>query len=565
MSGAGGSGEGTLVVGSGIAGLTFALKAAELGPVLVVTKKARADSSTNYARGGIAAALGPDDDPELHLRDTLAAGDGLCHRERVEMVVREGPRRVRELVEWGIRFQRDGDGFSLGREGGHSRRRILHAGDRTGREIERALLAAVAASDRIRVLEDMDVVDLLVEGGGVKPARCVGVLALDHRRGRRMALGARATVLAAGGCGQVYRHTTNPAIATGDGIAMAYRAGARVGNMEFIQFHPTALYPAEDPAFLLSEAIRGEGAILRLLDGTPFMDRHDPRGSLASRDVVARAIHLELVRTGDPHVVLDVSPIPRKTMEERFPGAVEGCLARGVDLFRRGIPVVPAAHYVCGGIVTDENGRSSLPGLFAIGEVACTGVHGANRLASNSLLEAVVFAHRAFRALEGEGGSGAQPGRRAPVVEGPPNPEREGAGYPVSPDEVDRMARVRSRLRDLMWNGAGIARSDRGLAETAREVAGMLGDEEERWAASPWTLEGAELRNLLQVAELIVTSARARQESRGLHYNVDHPRRDDQAFLRDTVLKLGRVVEPGPDGPAPLTTGEASSGRSPGG
>jgi L-aspartate oxidase len=554
-------GEGILVVGSGIAGLTFALKAAELGPVLVVTKKARADSSTNYARGGMAAALGPDDDPELHLRDTLAAGDGLCRRDRVEMVVREGPLRVRELVEWGIRFQREGEGFSLGREGGHSRRRILHAGDRTGREIERALLAAVAASDRIRVLEDVDVVDLLVEGRGGDASRCVGVLALDHRRGRRMALGARATVLAAGGCGQVYRHTTNPAIATGDGIAMAYRAGARVGNMEFIQFHPTALYPAEDPAFLLSEAIRGEGAVLRLLDGTPFMERHDPRGSLAPRDVVARAIHLELLRTGDPHVVLDISPVPRKVMEERFPGAVEGCLARDVDLFGQGIPVVPAAHYVCGGILTDESGRSSLPGLFAIGEVACTGVHGANRLASNSLLEAVVFAHRAFQALEGDGGRGAGPGRDVASAQGAPIPEGDGAGSPLSPDELDRIGRVRSRLRDLMWTGAGIVRSDRGLGEAAGQVAAMLREEEERWAASAWTLEGAELRNLLQVAALIVASARARKESRGLHYNVDHPRRDDRAFLGDTVLERGTGVDPGSDGADRFTTGEASSGR----
>jgi L-aspartate oxidase len=282
---------------------------------------------------------------------------------------------------------------------------------------------AVAADDRIEVLEDMGVVDLLVDPVTGRTPVCRGVVALDHRRGLRVALPASATLLAAGGCGQLYRHTTNPAIATGDGIAMAYRAGARVANMEFVQFHPTALYPTEDPAFLLSEAIRGEGAVLRLLDGTPFMDGHDPRGSLAPRDVVACAVHLELARTGDPHVILDVSPIAREIMEDRFPGAVEGCRVRGVDLFRRGIPVVPAAHYVCGGILTDEHGRTSLPGLYAVGEVACTGVHGANRLASNSLLEAVVFAHRAFLSLAEEdvgtgptGGTAPGPGTPSPAI-----------------------------------------------------------------------------------------------------------------------------------------------------
>jgi L-aspartate oxidase len=518
-----------LVVGSGIAGLTFALKAAELGPVLILTKKSRAESNTNYARGGIAAALGPDDDPELHLKDTLAAGDGLCHRDRVELVVREGPKRVRELVEWGIRFQRRDGGFSLGREGGHSRRRILHSGDRTGLEIERALLAAVAEDHRIEVLEDVDVVDLLVEAGGAGEAPvCLGLLALDHRRGRRLALRASATLLAAGGCGQVYRHTTNPGIATGDGIAMAYRGGARVANMEFIQFHPTALHPTEDPAFLLSEAIRGEGGILRLLDGSPFMDRFDPRGSLASRDVVARAIHLEMERTGHTHVILDVSGIPRETMEQRFPGAVEGCLARGVDMFGRGIPVVPAAHYVCGGVLTDEHGRSSIPGLLAVGEVACTGVHGANRLASNSLLEAVVFAHRAFTALRDGGLDGDRDGT-VELLQGP--------GGSPDPEEEARILEVRSRLRDLMWTGAGITRSDRGLKAAKDEIRGLLGREEDRWAEAPWTLEGAELRNLLQTSTLIVESALTRKESRGLHFNLDHPERDDEAFARDTVLE----------------------------
>jgi L-aspartate oxidase len=549
-----------LVVGTGIAGLTFALQVAPLGRVVVITKKNRADSNTNWARGGIAAGLGDDDDPQLHLRDTLAAGAGLSHVEVAERVVREGPERVRELVEWGVRFNTEGGRLSLGMEGGHSRRRIVRAGDRTGREVERALLEAVAAEPGIEVLEHLLAVDLSLEIEGAE-RRCTGIVALDVENGGRVELRAPITLLASGGSGQVYRYTTNPMVATGDGIAMAWRAGARVANLEFIQFHPTALYPAEDPAFLLTEAIRGEGGVLRRRDGTLLMRGTDERGSLATRDVVARAIHQDLLDTGEPNVILDVAAIPREVMERRFPGAVEGCLARGVDLFGTGIPVVPAAHYGCGGVVTDLDGRTSLAGLFASGEVACTGLHGANRLASNSLLEAVVFSHRAARlVLDGSGDlpwpeveTGEWPARAATEADAPSGapgsgpvsgPLASGSVSGPAASGLDRAlpsgalpdlapAGLRERLRVLMWEGVGIVRSDEGLAASALEIAQLrqaiptgraLRSESE-----------VELANLVQVAELIVRCALLRRESRGLHYNRDHPL-PDEAQRRDTVL-----------------------------
>jgi L-aspartate oxidase len=520
-----------VVVGTGIAGLTFALQAARHGPVLIVTKKNQAESNTNYARGGIAAGLGPGDDPNLHMRDTLSAGHGLCHEEVVEMVAREGPARVHELIEWGVRFQKKGGRFVLGREGGHSRRRILKAGDRTGREIERALLAAVAADDGIRVLEHVVAVDLLVEEGAEGRA-CAGLQVMDRESGTPRSLRAPATMLAAGGCGQLYQHTTNPAIATGDGIAMAHRAGARIANMEFIQFHPTALFPTEDPAFLLTEAMRGEGAVLRRLDGSTFMESHDPRGSLAPRDVVARAIHLELERTGDPHVLLDVSSIPRSALERSFPGAVEGCLARGVDLFQFGIPVVPAAHYVCGGVLTDRWGRTSLPGLFASGEVACTGLHGANRLASNSLLEAVVFSRRAAVALAATDEVPGWPELPGPVAEAC----REAAVCSGHPGSLREPESFRERLRRVMWEKVGIVRSDAGLAGAEAELDRLAGEEAAARSAGHWSEDGLELRNLLAVGRLVVRSARWRKESRGLHFNRDHPETDDARFRLDTVM-----------------------------
>lgn len=518
-----------LVIGSGIAGLTFALKLAPKARVLLVTKKERADSSTNYARGGIASVLGDDDAFDLHVQDTLVAGAGLCHPRAVEVLVREGPARVRELMEWGARFDQEGPvRLSLGREGGHSRRRIARAGDRTGSEIENALLAAVAAEPNIEVLEDHLVLDLLVSADPSGRPVCSGAVVLEHRTGVVLGVHARFTMLAAGGCGQVYRHTTNPAIATGDGIAMAYRAGARVANMEFIQFHPTALHPTEDPAFLISEAVRGEGAVLRTLDGALFMDRYHPLASLAPRDVVARAIDGELKRRGESHVILDVSAISTSDMEERFPAAVAGCRERGVDP-ADGIPVVPAAHYACGGVLTDSMGHTSLAGLYATGEVACSGVHGANRLASNSLLEAVVFADRAARMVSYrlETGDGRTVG--PPLSAELPSPGSEDP-------ELDGVARRRSELRDLMWDLVGIVRSDERLEAAEAAITRLSSYEAVHWLRTRWTADGAELRNLLQVAELIVRCARLRRESRGLHYTLNHPHRDNERCLHDTVV-----------------------------
>ena len=531
-----------LVIGSGIAGLTFALKTARHASVLLLTKKDKTETSTNYARGGIAAVLGGDDDLSLHVEDTLSAGAGLCKAHVVDMLVREGPLRVRELMAWGARFHSEGGSLSLGKEGGHSRRRILHAGDRTGQEIERALLDAVEAEPAIQVLEDHLALDLTVHEDAAGKPHCGGALALDHHHSRVVRVAARATMLASGGCGQVYRHTTNPAIATGDGVAMAHRAGALVANMEFIQFHPTALYPTEDPAFLISEALRGEGAVLRRLDGHPFMDAHHPLASLAPRDVVARAIDRELKERGDPHVILDVSPIPRDVLFRRFPGAVEGCLARGVDIYGAGIPVVPAAHYACGGVVTDAEGQTTLAGLYAAGEVACTGVHGANRLASNSLLEAVVFSHRAARAVAERLVRHAPPpaGGARPDLSSEPLAAWAGdhdiAGRVVPPEEAQRALDTRRELRRIMWDRVGIVRSDAWLEEAEHGVATRKAEWEATWARSPGSSDLAELRNLLRTAELIIRCARARRESRGLHYNVDHPWRDSERFLRDTVV-----------------------------
>ena len=383
-----------VVIGSGVAGLTLALQAAEHGEVLVLTKRSTDDSATAWAQGGIAAVLDPADSFEAHAADTLATGGGLSHPAVVELVVREGPDRVRALSELGARFSRDGDRLALTREGGHSARRVVHAGDMTGQELQRALVAAVSAHSRIRVQEGTMAIDLIELSRVGGPRRVAGVYALDEA-GEVHTILARATVLASGGAGKVYLYTSNPDVATGDGVAMAYRAGAQVANMEFFQFHPTCLYHPEARTFLISEALRGEGGVLRLADGTAFMESHHPKRDLAPRDVVARAIDFEMKRTGAPCVFLDMTAKDRTYLESRFPNIHETCLRYGIDMRTDPIPVVPAAHYMCGGVVTDDWGRTTLPGLWAIGEVSCTGLHGANRLASNSLLEGLVFGARA--------------------------------------------------------------------------------------------------------------------------------------------------------------------------
>jgi L-aspartate oxidase len=518
-----------VVVGSGIAGLSFSLKVSEFTDVLLLTKKNRAASNTNWARGGIAAVVGPDDDRRLHVQDTLVAGAGLCHMDVVKEVVAEGPERIRDLMEWGTRFHRENGALSLGKEGGHSRRRIVHAGDRTGRTIESALLAAVAARPGIAVVEDLMVVDLLTEGGG-SDRRCTGIRGVQRHTGEEVHVRAEAVLLATGGSGQVYQHTTNPGIATGDGVAMAYRAGALVANMEFIQFHPTALFPTEDPAFLISEAVRGEGARLRTVQGRPFMEDLHPLGSLAPRDVVARGIHRVLRETGDDHVVLDVSGISRDLFAQRFPSTLDGCLSRGVDPFAQGIPVVPAAHYQCGGVWTDRRGATSLPGLFATGEVACTGLHGANRLASNSLLEAVVYSHRAAEYL-----------RTAGVGRLESDDGGLGGTTGVAPEEWDESPEPsdpeRAGLRSLLWDHAGIIRR-RGELQTALGQLETLAAEVDATppAGGPEFADALERRNLHQVGWLILRSALDRPESRGLHHVEEHPFRNNEACLRDTAL-----------------------------
>src|SRR5262244_32220 len=392
-----------LVIGGGVAGLSFALEAAQQGSVAVLTKRARHEGSTQYAQGGIASVLSSDDSFEQHVQDTLMAGAGLCKREAVEVTVREGPEQLRRLVALGAVFDRNAAGeFDLTREGGHSKRRIVHAGDITGREVERALLQACDDTKKVTFFQNTTAIDLIRGGvAGRGQSRCVGAYALLQNEAIETFL-ARATVLASGGAGKVYLYTTNPDVATGDGVAMAYRAGAEIGNMEFYQFHPTCLYHPEAKNFLISEALRGEGGKLRLRNGAPFMQRYDPRGELAPRDIVARAIDSELKRTGDDFVLLDMTHLGRAFLIERFPNIYETCKAFGIDMAVQPIPVVPAAHYQCGGVSTDLDGRTSVPGLFAVGEVAHTGLHGANRLASNSLLEGLVFGHRAARAAAEE-------------------------------------------------------------------------------------------------------------------------------------------------------------------
>jgi L-aspartate oxidase len=514
-----------VVVGSGIAGLSFAIKCAKYGSVALVTKKSRPESSTNWAQGGIAAVFGADDSPALHMEDTLVAGAGLCHPDAVDVLVREGPARVSELMDLGVRFTREEGDLSLGLEGGHSRRRIVRADDLTGREIERALLAA-AAEAGIRLYENHQAVDLLTATDpGTLGERCCGVLVLDAETGALEPLLARAVMLATGGCGQVYRHTTNPSIATGDGVAMAYRAGAKVANMEFIQFHPTALYPARERTFLISEAVRGEGAILRRRDGTTFMEAYHSLASLAPRDVVARAIDREMKRTGDPHVLLDCSSISEHEIRERFPNILRETAERGIDMLREPLPVVPAAHYLCGGVLTDTHGRTSVPGLYAAGETACTGVHGANRLASNSLLEAVVFAHRAAERL-------------GPQLRVTRQLEPEAVHAPSGRAEPEGVLLVHDReeIRNVMWDLVGIVRSDErlGVAEARlRQIALHVNG---IWAESAPTADLVELRNLIQTALLVVRCALQRKESRGLHYTIDHPYRDNERCLADTIV-----------------------------
>lgn len=521
-----------LVVGSGIAGLSYALKVADHGRVAVVTKREISETATNLAQGGIASVISSEDSFASHVRDTMVAGVYLSHEDVVQMVVESGPQAICDLINWGVRFtKRADDSYDLGREGGHSKRRILHAKDMTGQEIERALVEAVRSHPNITIYEHHIAIDLITDakvGGGGRPQRCLGAHVLDIRKRQVLTLGAQITVLATGGAGKVYLYTCNPDVATGDGVAMAYRAGASIANMEFMQFHPTTLFHPNAKSFLISEAVRGEGAILRRRDGTAFMTQYHPLKDLAPRDVVARAIDNELKVHGDDCVYLDITHKDPEFVKDRFPHIYKTCLSFGIDMTREPIPVVPAAHYLCGGVQVDIWGESDLANLFAIGEVACTGLHGANRLASNSLLEGVVFADRVAQHCLARMAEGAQP---------LPEITPWDYGRATDSDEEVVVAHNWDEIRRCMWNYVGIVRSDKRLDRAWRRLQ-LIDREisEYYWDFYP-TSDLIELRNITTVAKLIVRCAQQRKESRGLHYTIDHPDTDDLHWKQDTVVR----------------------------
>ena len=524
-----------LVIGSGIAGLSFALKAASVGTVSLVTKREARESATMYAQGGIASVFAKEDTFESHISDTISAGAGLSKPEVVEMVVRNGPERILELMDLGAHFSGKMSGdhmeLDLAREGGHSSRRIVHAGDMTGMELEQTLVKAASSNKNITIYDNHIAIDLITHSkfvADLSEEQVWGSYVLDIESSSVHTFLAKATILSTGGAGKVYIYTSNPDVSSGDGIAAAYRAGAEISNMEFIQFHPTCLYHPRAKGFLLSEALRGEGAVLRLKDGTPFMKKHHPKGELAPRDIVARAIDFELKKSGDECVYLDISHKDADFIRSRFPNIHKRCLDFGYDLTEVPVPVVPAAHYICGGVRTDMDGRSNLKRLYAIGETACTGLHGANRLASNSLLECLVFAERAAKAATEEVASG--------TVDPPSIPPWESGGA-VSSDEAVVIAQNWEEIRRFMWNYVGIARSDKRLQRAKNRIELLTREINEYYWDFTITSDLVELRNIAEVAALIVHSSMARRESRGLHYNIDHPDRIDKRFKRDTVLR----------------------------
>ncbi len=524
-----------LVIGSGIAGLLVAIKLASKGTVSLVTKKERSESSTNYAKGGIAVPVGEDDSAELHTEDTLRAGCGLSHRDVVEFVVGRARASLEELISMGAHFTFEktptGIRLALGHEGGHTVRRIVHARDTTGKHIETVLLEKAKSLENIRIYENHLAVDLVLEsrlrGEPVKPDRCWGAYVLDIVSNEIEAFIACVTVLATGGAGKVYLYTSNPDIATGDGVAMAHRAGARCGNLEFVQFHPTCLYHPEAKSFLISEAVRGEGAILRTVTGEPFMGKYHPEAELAPRDVVARAIDSEMKKHGHKFVLLDMRPIGKIKVKRRFPNIYMTCLQYDFDISKQPIPVVPAAHYMCGGVSVDLKARTSINHLLAVGEVAFTGMHGANRLASNSLLEALVFAdvaaNTAAEALEGCV-------IKLPHIE----PWQEGGAAHLP--EVVVLDHDWDQVRSLMWDYVGIVRSDSRL-DIARKRIRLIREQIETYYRAYRPIPDLlELRNIAHVADLIIRCAMMRRESRGLHYNIDCPQTDNVNWRRDTLI-----------------------------
>jgi L-aspartate oxidase len=515
-----------LIIGSGIAGLFAALKISQFAEVVVVTKKEKTESNTNYAQGGIASVISSEDSFDKHIQDTMTAGSGLCNEKTVKIMVEEGPSRINDLIEIGTQFSLKDGNLELALEGGHSTPRIVHSKDLTGKEIESALVKKINSLNNIRVIENTLAIELITEHNisslklsVIQNRNCWGAYVLDTRSGKVMKILAKAILLATGGVGQVYQHTTNPKIATGDGIAMAYRSGARIANMEFIQFHPTSLYSSEKTSFggqsfLISEAVRGFGGKLFTRGGVEFMSQYDKRRELAPRDIVARAIDSELKISGDEYVHLDISHKNSNEIKRRFPNIHEHCSTQGIDITKEPIPVVPAAHYSCGGIVVDEFSRSSLNGLYACGEVSMTGVHGANRLASNSLLEAVVFAHRAAENIKDfiKGNS----------LKLKDIPDWDESGT-LSPDEKILITHSLKEVKTTMWDYVGIVRSNQRLTRAAKRIHNIYEEVEEFYKSIKVFPELLELRNLISCAHIIIKSALQRKESRGLHFTLDYP------------------------------------------
>ncbi|MCC2682180.1 MAG: L-aspartate oxidase [Nitrosospira multiformis] len=524
----------TLIIGSGLAGLTLALNLAQNRKVGLITKRALLDGASGWAQGGIAATLSEEDSAEAHFHDTLVAGAGLCNEEVTRYVVKNGPQAVQWLIDQGVPFTRDGGngtGYHLTREGGHSVRRVIHAADATGKAVQLTLIERAHAHPNITVLEYHVAIDLItsaklgarIEHPYKKGNRCLGAYVLDSREGRVRTIAANNTVLATGGAGKVYLYTTNPDTATGDGIAMGWRAGCRIANMEFIQFHPTCLYHPHAKSFLISEAVRGEGGLLKLPDGTRFMAAHDERAELAPRDIVARAIDFEMKKRGLDCVYLDISHKPADFLKEHFPTIYQRCLEFGIDITKEPIPVVPAAHYTCGGVVTDWNGKTDLDNLYAIGETAHTGLHGANRLASNSLLECLVFGQAAARDIM----------QQAPEsITALPQWDESRV---TNADEEIVISHNWDELRRFMWSYVGIVRTTKRLQRAQHRINLLREEISEYYANFHVTNDLLELRNLVDTADLIVQSAMLRHESRGLHYSKDYPELLPDA--RDTVLK----------------------------
>lgn len=530
-----------LIIGSGIAGLFTALKVSEYADVILVTKKNKAESNTNYAQGGIASVMHPADSFEKHIDDTIIAGAGLCNKKIVEITVKEGPARINDLVEMGTKFTEKNGILDLAKEGGHSDPRIVHAKDLTGQIIEKALIEKVMSRKNIRVYENFFAIELITEHNvlPLKDSRlnnrnCWGAYILNVLENKVFKISSRVTILASGGIGQVYLHTTNPSIATGDGFAMAYRAGAKIGNMEFVQFHPTSFYsPVKKPqlhnsSFLISEAVRGFGGVLRTIDGSEFMYQYDQRKELAPRDIVARAIDNELKKRGDDYVHLDITHKKSSEIIEHFPNIYETCLKSGIDISKDLIPVVPAAHYACGGVVVDEFARTSLKGLYACGEVSMTGLHGANRLASNSLLEAIVFGLRTstdiIRFLKQNKSS-------IPEI-----PEWDDSGT-LSSDERVLITHSFKEVKQVMWNYVGIVRSNLRLEKAAKRIHNIYDETEKLYKKTKVFEDLLELRNIISCAHMIIKSAMKRKESRGLHYTLDYPETDNHNPPSDTILQ----------------------------